>query len=884
VDGLLQERYGDEFSISLFDVGLYGVPIAIIGIAYMLLVSTWLLPGYRGETKSLINEDEDVLLGARVTQWSPAAGRTVQRSGLRDTGGIYLVSVVRAVTGHVHRAVSRDFVIQSEDICYFTGLVESFGDFCEKHGLEMLTNDTEADDSLQGKLLPASSLTKDEIGVTKESLAQADKAERLRAISRMQDLIHGDAPPTEDEEALLRPGREAKKLSRSSSPASLKASVVVAFEKNVIIMGATSRDRPGLISDITSALLELNLNIRHNEATVVGDQSISVWRCTTQNDRGEEELDEEELWSSVHAVLSDDTDAQSSKKGGIQVIRARVTVASGLINKSAQDLNFRQIFGAAIVAIQTKDGCITSNLSAVTFAAGDVLILRTYEGSALLERPPGGFYDAIKEPRKSTIKNVLNRVVGGASARNEGSDGRDSDAVSDVEGALVEKEIVWKDLQVLSKEIKDGNPGIVREFLTALEVKGGSSHIGKNVQQIGILKLPELTLVCIERPQLTGSGNKTGEKTSINLEDPLKEGDILWYAGPVGAMADLRKIPGLASSENEDIEKMKEHVHDRRLVQAVISRNSPLVGKTVKEARFRTLYGAAVIAIQRGSTRVMDLPSNVKLMSGDVLLLEAGPTFMASGGVQNNNVFSLLSEIEDSAPPRLRLLIPALLIAVAMLAVYIADLVSLLVSALAASIVMVAIGILSEQEMRESINWSLYVVIAAAFGIGTAMVNSGLATVFANQLVRIGTSLGIGDAGLLGAVYFATFLISNIVTNNAAAALVFPIAMNAADSTGTSRVLMSFTLMYGASASFMTPFGYQTNLLVFGPGKYKTKDFLWFGTPMQIVLWITSTAVMTAMPWFVSWIGSAVILVAVIIIRIVPVKQLFGGKSALVKK
>jgi di/tricarboxylate transporter len=192
--------------------------------------------------------------------------------------------------------------------------------------------------------------------------------------------------------------------------------------------------------------------------------------------------------------------------------------------------------------------------------------------------------------------------------------------------------------------------------------------------------------------------------------------------------------------------------------------------------------------------------------------------------------------------------------------------------------------------LSTTISLNNLLTIDSAFGIGTAMVNSGLATLIANQLVKLGTSLGIGDAGLLGAVYFATFLISNIVTNNAAAALMFPIAMDAADSAGTNRVLMAFTLMYGASASFMTPFGYQTNLLVYGPGGYKTKDFLVFGTPLQIVLWIATTAIMTVIrPWYISWIGSTIILVIAIIIRVIPLKKLFGkepkkGHSASVKE
>jgi len=304
-------------------------------------------------------------------------------------------------------------------------------------------------------------------------------------------------------------------------------------------------------------------------------------------------------------------------------------------------------------------------------------------------------------------------------------------------------------------------------------------------------------------------------------------------------------------------------------VQAVIARQGPLVGKTVKETRFRTRYGAAVIAVHREGKRVHEHPGNVKLQAGDVLLLEAGPSFITKNAGENDKSFVLLAEVEDSAPPRLRMLLPALLIASGMLAVFMAGLTSLLVSGLAASILMVALGILSEEEARAAVNWEIYITIASAFGIGTALLNSGVADAIAKFMVNIGQGIGIGDAGLVGAVYFATFLISNVLTNNAAAALLFPIAMNAAEQTGASRVTMSYALMLGASASFMSPYSYTTNLLIFGPGGYRTMDFVKFGSPMQVILWILSVLYLSVIkPWYVSWLATAFFLLFVILVRV----------------
>ena len=225
-----------------------------------------------------------------------------------------------------------------------------------------------------------------------------------------------------------------------------------------------------------------------------------------------------------------------------------------------------------------------------------------------------------------------------------------------------------------------------------------------------------------------------------------------------------------------------------------------------------------------------------------MLLLEAGPNF-ARENADNARCFALLSEIKDSSPPRMELLVPSLVLTLAMLAVYTAGAAPLLETALCASVAMVALGVLTQAEAREAVSWEIYVTIAAAFGIGTAMVNSGVAGGVASFLVAVGEGLG-GSTGLFATVYFATVMISNVVTNNAAAALIFPIAMDAAEQGGVNLKNMAFCIMLAASASFMTPFGYQTNLMVYGPGNYRTLDFLRFGTPLQLSCWGLSVAML----------------------------------------
>lgn len=187
--GLLQRANPEAAAqTTIFSLGIYGIPIAFIGLAYMLLFSSCLLPG--GNTSRHNDaEDQPVLLGARLTKWSSAAGRTVKRSGLRDTGGIYLVSVRRAATGNIHRAVGQEFVLNIGDILFFApGVVGEFPKFCEEHGLEIVTA---ADASFATSLPIGASASNPSlnsitpVGSTKESLEIADPEVCLRIIHRM---------------------------------------------------------------------------------------------------------------------------------------------------------------------------------------------------------------------------------------------------------------------------------------------------------------------------------------------------------------------------------------------------------------------------------------------------------------------------------------------------------------------------------------------------------------------------------------------------------------------------------------------------------------------------------------------------------------------------
>ena len=428
-----------------------------------------------------------------------------------------------------------------------------------------------------------------------------------------------------------------------------------------------------------------------------------------------------------------------------------------------------------------------------------------------------------------------------------------------------------------------------KEFLIAVRVtEGARNFIKKTADEGGLRSLPGLFLVSIERQRSEASnrganGASTTAGTSpeagasegastINpkvdivdpSDDPLEADDVLWYAGNASSIAMIRKVPGLAPYSSDQVDKLDVNSQERRLIQAVVAKTGPLVGKSIRDIKFRSRFNAVVLAVHREGARVHARVGDVVLHPGDVLLLDAGPDFHREASTGGSG-FALVSVLEDSAPPRLRLLVPVIVIAVAMISVYTAGVMNLLIAAIFAAGIMMVCGALSEQEARDAIKWDVIVTIAAAFGMSRALQNSGVAGTVAAKLVDLAELSGTGRAGLLVAVYFATFLISNVVTNNAAAALMFPIAAEAAERHGETLESISFLVMLAASASFMSPFGYQTNLMVYGPGGYVFKDFLRFGFPMQVVQLVVSVVVIVLGGdlWWVSW-GAAGIVFALV--------------------
>lgn len=361
-----------------------------------------------------------------------------------------------------------------------------------------------------------------------------------------------------------------------------------------------------------------------------------------------------------------------------------------------------------------------------------------------------------------------------------------------------------------------------REYTVPLLVTERSPIIGETVTSAGLRQLQGLFLVEVTRE----------EGVVIPAVPPdtiIQKGDTLLFAGVVETVTELyTNIPGLVPATSQST-KMTRERHRRRLVELVISPSSFLTGKTAKEARFRSRFDSAIIAVHRQGEHVKERIADIRLAAGDTLLVETSADFIKHYGRDSN--FALVSEVTGSTPPRSDILhmVLSAAIVIAMIAVATANVTDLLTASAVASILLIATGCMSLSNAAQAVNAPVIITIAASFGVAKGMETSGAGEALANFIVD--TFKGLGTIGLLLGVYIGTALLSSVLTNTAAVSLSFPIIRTILrKQPELDPLAMLFTLMIGASSSFSTPIAYQTNLMVHGPGGYTFTDWVVFGT------------------------------------------------------
>lgn len=333
----------------------------------------------------------------------------------------------------------------------------------------------------------------------------------------------------------------------------------------------------------------------------------------------------------------------------------------------------------------------------------------------------------------------------------------------------------------------------------------------------------------------------------VRAETHIREGDNLIFSATLNRIAEIEKLKGISleTGTDESLEVLQDENH--HLVEAVISHNSSLVNKTIRSTEFRSRYNAGVIAVHRNNQRITSRVGDIMLKPGDTLLLLAEDSFVQEHQhSQNFYVVSTVNPPETLVQSNLKGFLALGLLLVMILSVTLGFL-SMFEAMLIAVILLFMTRLINWQEALSYIQFDVILLIASAFGIGAAMTQSGLALFIAENMVLFAQPLGI--LGIIFIVYLATNIFTELITNSAAAVLMFPIALEIASQLDVDYMGLIITIAIAASCSFITPIGYQTNLIVYGPGGYKFSDYIKVGAPL-VLLTMVMTSTIVYMVWY----------------------------------
>jgi len=375
-----------------------------------------------------------------------------------------------------------------------------------------------------------------------------------------------------------------------------------------------------------------------------------------------------------------------------------------------------------------------------------------------------------------------------------------------------------------------------REYTVEMIVQAQSQLVGKSIEQAGLRHLPGMYLMEIDR-----QGHVLA---AVPPTEVLQADDRLVFVGVVESIVDLQKIAGLKVA-TEQVFKLDSPRSERCLIEAVVSNSCPLIRNTIRDSNFRAHYDAVIIAVARNGQRLRQKIGDIELLAGDTLLLEAHPSFVKMQ--RDSRDFFLVSQVENSTPLQLERAWISQLIIFLMVVIVAFGICSMLKAAMLASGFMLLTHCCRWSDAKRAIDWSVLLVMGAGLGIGEAMKASGAAHEVASVLV---SAAGQFPTLALASIYILTMILTNIITAKAAAVLVFPVAMEAAATLNVSVMPFAIVVMIAAAASFATPIGYQTNLMVYGPGGYRFSDYMRLGIPLSLITFLLT---MTIVPQTFAW-------------------------------
>lgn len=369
-----------------------------------------------------------------------------------------------------------------------------------------------------------------------------------------------------------------------------------------------------------------------------------------------------------------------------------------------------------------------------------------------------------------------------------------------------------------------------KQYLIETVVQDGSELVGKSIEQAGLRQLEELFLA-----QLISSDNVY---TPVSPQQIIHAGDRLLFSGNLKSAAKLLLFQGLVFAEEH-----AEATKHRKFVEVILSQHSPMVGLTIKQANFRNKFNAAVVAIKRGDAVLESRLSEEVLRGGEALVLLVGNDFEKRDNLTKNFYFYKHLDLERVLNTQDSLMASMGFFAVIGLAAL--GIIPLIKGLMVLFVLYLLLGFVSFNEIRKKVPVELVLIIGSALGIAQVLTSTGTSTLLASGMMSLFGAWGVWGAFI--GVYLLTVTTTEFVNHNASAALVFPIALATATALDVSAWPFIMAVVYGASSSFLNPYGYQTNLMVFSAGGYKFTDYVKLGLPLTLVY---GAVALTVIPWF----------------------------------
>ena len=372
-------------------------------------------------------------------------------------------------------------------------------------------------------------------------------------------------------------------------------------------------------------------------------------------------------------------------------------------------------------------------------------------------------------------------------------------------------------------------------YLTEMRIKKGSALVGKSCLDRSINHNYDVTVLDIIRDQ----------KHIVNniRRTILKEGDILFVRGTLENFIRMKEVEGITLLTDEKLTQAELEQEDNELVECLLTDDSDLVGKSLMSANFRQVFGAFILAIRREGDIIRKKIAHMQLHAFDALLVY-GPTKKIST-LSDRGDFIVLGKVEARLQKDKFWWVS---IYVVLISIFFASIgyVPILKGAFISVVILLCLKIITAQESYQSIHWQVIILIAALIPIGIVLQSTGTADWIGDNISRFIYLFSISwqPYVLLATIYFITMILTEISSNVATAIIMVPIAISVSGQIGLESRPFVFAVAFAASASFITPIGYQTNLMVYGPGGYKFSDYIRVGLPLSLLLFLTAVIIL----------------------------------------